>query len=57
MVVDLRMAQFEKLSAVSDGSIAECVQPLVDLVPVLEDLRTPYPGRTGWKMDGVLRRS
>ena len=40
-LVDLRMAQFEKLSAVSDGSIAECVQSFVDLVPALEDLHAP----------------
>ena len=32
-LVDLRMAQFEKLCAVSDGTIDECVQAFVNLVP------------------------
>ena len=35
-LVDLRMAQFEKLCAVSDGTIDECVQAFVNLVPALE---------------------
>ena len=31
-LVDLRMAQFEKLCAASDGTIDECVQAFVNLV-------------------------
>ena len=45
-LVDLRMAQFEKLCAVSDGTIAECVQAFVSLVPALEALHSPSTRKT-----------
>ena len=45
-LVDLRMAQFEKLCAVSDGTIAECVQAFVNLVPALEALYSPAQRKT-----------
>ena len=44
-LVDLRMAQFEQLSAVCDGPIAECVQSFDDLAPALEDLHALRAGR------------
>ena len=53
-LVDRRMAQFEKLSAVSDGSISECVQAFVDLVPALEDLHTPSRRKTEESMIELL---
>ena len=45
-LVNLRMVHFEKLSAVSDDSIAECVQSFVDLVPALEDVHAPSSRQT-----------
>ena len=45
-LVDLRMAQFEKLCAVSDGTIDECVQAFVNLVPALEAQYSPAQQKT-----------
>ena len=45
-LVDLRMAQFEKLCAVSDGTIDECVQAFVNLVPALEAQYSPAHQKT-----------
>ena len=45
-LVDLRMAQFEKLCAVSDGTIDECVQAFVSLVPALEAQYSPAHRKT-----------
>ena len=45
-LVDLRMAQFEKLCAVSDGTIDECVQAFVNLVPALEAQYSPTQQKT-----------
>ena len=44
-LVDLRMAQFEKLCAVSDGTIDEC-QAFVNLVPALEAQYSPAQQKT-----------
>ena len=40
------MAQFEKLCAVSDGTIDECVQAFVNLVPALEAQYSPAHQKT-----------
>ena len=40
------MAQFEKLCAVSDGTIDECVQAFVSLVPALEAQYSPAHPKT-----------
>ena len=45
-LVDLRMAQFEKLCAVSDGTIDEYVQAFVNLVPALEAQYSPAQQKT-----------
>ena len=45
-LVDLRMAQFEKLCAVSDGTIDECVLAFVNLVPALEAQYSPAHQKT-----------